>query len=103
MQSIEFSPTTHPLRVLSNDIILAVAQAARNGNPQSQKLWFQIMENWIEKSKFDVTTKGRALPGTVDLSELTDAELEDYIRINKKLDQSANMGGGEGAGEKVVP
>ena len=99
IKDLKFTPEEHPLRVLSDEVILAIAATARKGNPQSQKLWFQVMENWAEKSKFDITTKGKALTDNWDLSELTDDELREYIRINKKIEQGSDMEGGEGPGK----
>lgn len=45
---LKFEPQAHQSRALTNDIILAVAQSAKRGNSQAQKLWFQIMEGWKE-------------------------------------------------------
>jgi len=46
---LKFEPHKHPLRILTDDVILAIAGSARNGSSASQKLWFQIMEGWTEK------------------------------------------------------
>ena len=71
----------HPLRVLTDDMILAVVEAGKNGNAQSQKLWFQLMEGWSEKTNLEIRTDGIALPRKLDLSKLTTEDLEEYQRI----------------------
>jgi len=97
LDSIENDLSKHPLRVLTEDMILAVAKAARKGNPQSQKLWFQIMEGWTEKTNLDVTTAGKALPRDVDLSKLSIEELKDLRRLQSKID-GEGLADGQGAG-----
>lgn len=86
LEDIENDLRKSPLRVLTEDIILAVARAAQGGNPQSQKLWFQIMEGWTEKTNLDVTTQGRALPRDVDLSKLSIEELKELRRLQSKIE-----------------
>lgn len=92
LDDIENDLRKSPLRVLTEDIILAVARSAQKGNHGSQKLWFQIMEGWQEKTNLDVTTQGRALPRELDLSKLTTDELKQYQRIQSKI-------AGEGLGD----
>lgn len=36
-------------RVLTDDVVLSIYRTAVKGNPQAQKLWFQIVEGWSEK------------------------------------------------------
>jgi len=92
MKQIKFNSEAHPLRALSSDILVSIYNASLKGNPSSQKLWFQLMEGWSEKTNFEITTDGKALPRELDLSKLTTEDLEDYQRIQSKIT-------GEGMGD----
>lgn len=50
INALKFEPIAHPLRVLTDDVLLAVVQGAKDGNAASQKLWFQVMEGWRESN-----------------------------------------------------
>ena len=50
LKEIKFEPIAHPLKVLSDDVLLAVFDSAKAGNAASQKLWFQVMEGWRESN-----------------------------------------------------
>ena len=50
IKKLKFEPIAHPLRVLTDDVLIAVANAAKDGNAASQKLWFQVMEGWRESN-----------------------------------------------------
>jgi len=47
---MKFDPISHPLRVLTNDVIASIYDSSKNGSSASQKLWMQIMEGWREKT-----------------------------------------------------
>ena len=49
IKSLKFDGLKHPLRILTDDVILAIAATARAGSSASQKLWMQIMEGWTER------------------------------------------------------
>lgn len=49
LKHLKFDPVEHPLRILTDDVLLGIAQSAQAGNSGSQKLWLQVMEGWSEK------------------------------------------------------
>ena len=49
IKDLKFDPLKHPLRVLTEDVILSIASSAKSGSAASQKLWMQICEGWTEK------------------------------------------------------
>ena len=50
LKTLNFNPETHVLRLLTDSVIMAVYKnATEAGNPASQKLWFQLMENRTDK------------------------------------------------------
>lgn len=57
---LKFEPQYHQSRALTDDIILAVAQSARRGNSQAQKLWFQVIEGWKESQNHNLTVSSWA-------------------------------------------
>jgi hypothetical protein len=61
LKKIEFKPTKHPLRILTDDVLLGIAKAAMEGNAASQKLWVQLMEGFTEKQITDLQSKGKAI------------------------------------------
>lgn len=50
IDKLEFRPTKHPFRMLTDNVLLAIYHAAMAGKPQSQKLWLQVLENFQEKN-----------------------------------------------------
>ena len=46
---LKFEPHKHPLRILTDDVIMSIANSAMDGSHGSQKLWMQIMEGWTER------------------------------------------------------
>ena len=61
IKSLKFNPAKHPLRILTEDVIMSIAGSAIDGSHGSQKLWMQIIEGWSERTvlehegKIDVT------------------------------------------------
>lgn len=53
-KTMEFRPTQSPLRSLTNDVILSLFNRASKGFYKSQKLWFQILEGYVEKREMKV-------------------------------------------------
>jgi len=49
IDELRFEPLKHPLRILTEDVILSIANSANEGSSASQKLWMQICEGWTEK------------------------------------------------------
>lgn len=81
---LKFEPMKNPLRVMNDDVLMNLIELSKT-HPSAAKLWFQLMEDWQEKSKYDITTGGRALERTVDLSKLTLDELKQYRKLSSKL------------------
>ena len=52
-ETLEFKPLIHPLRVLSDKVLIAIYKSAIGGSGASQKLWFMIAEGWQEKSQIE--------------------------------------------------
>lgn len=48
IKDLKFEPLKHPLRVLTDDILLSVANEARKGKYWHSRLWFQLAEGWSE-------------------------------------------------------
>ena len=63
IDTLKFDPLKHPLRILTDDVILAIAASARNGSSASQKLFMQICEGWTEKTINEI-------PGIEKIGEL---------------------------------
>jgi len=51
LKNLQFDPLKHPLRILTEDVILSIASSAKAGSSASQKLWMQICEGWSEKQE----------------------------------------------------
>ena len=49
IKSLKFNPAKHPLRILTEDVIMSIAGSAMDGSHGSQKLWMQIIEGWSER------------------------------------------------------
>ena len=49
IDELKFEPLKHPSRILTEDVILAIANSAQEGSSASQKLWMQICEGWSER------------------------------------------------------
>jgi hypothetical protein len=54
VKELKFQPLENPLRVLTDDVIVAIYSSTRMGNSGSQKLWMQIMEGWKESSNVNL-------------------------------------------------
>ena len=50
IDTLKFDPLRHPLRILTEDVMLAIEDSAKKGSSASQKLWMQICEGWTEKT-----------------------------------------------------
>lgn len=51
IRDIKFKPKQSAMRVLTDDVILAIHDAAKKGRSRSQELWLAVMEGWIRKTK----------------------------------------------------
>ena len=51
IEELEFDPMRHPLRMLSDNVLIAIYDSAIGGNVRAQKLWFQVLEGWNEKQE----------------------------------------------------
>jgi hypothetical protein len=50
IRDLKFEPIAHPLKVLTDDVLLGIYKSAVDGNAASQKLWVQVMEGWRESN-----------------------------------------------------
>ncbi len=53
IDTLEFDPLKHPLRILSDDVLISIANSAKKGSSASQKLWMQICEGWRERHEIE--------------------------------------------------
>lgn len=80
-KEIEFKPMDSYFRLLTPDIIVAIANSAKKGSSASQKLWMQIIEGWSERT--EITGKD----GENLFQSMTDEELLAQInKLNKSRD-----------------
>ncbi len=49
IDTLKFNPLKHPLRILSDGVLMSIVESAKNGSSASQKLWMQLCEGWTEK------------------------------------------------------
>ena len=63
IDTLKFNPLKHPLRILTEDVLMAIKKSAENGSSASQKLWMQICEGWTEKTINEI-------PGIEPISEI---------------------------------
>jgi len=66
IKELKFIPEEHPLRVLTNDVILSIYEAAKKGKSLSQKLWMQVIEGWVEKSETDINLGKKSIKDLLD-------------------------------------
>ena len=52
---LKFEPQEHPLRILTDEVILSIYKSAIKGSSASQKLWFMLMEGWNEHQVIEHT------------------------------------------------
>lgn len=71
--TLKFEPLKHPARVLTDQVVLSIAQSSFKGKSASQKLWMQVMEGWVEKTETEVNG---------DLAPVTKVELMILPPIN---------------------
>ncbi len=74
-KEIKFKPMDSYFRLLTPDIIVAIANSAKKGSSASQKLWMQIVEGWTERH--ELTGKD----GETLFQKMTDDEL--LARLDK--------------------
>ena len=53
IKELKFDPLKHPLRILTEDVILSIVNSAKKGSSASQKLYMQICEGWSERQIFE--------------------------------------------------
>lgn len=73
VKQLKFEPQTNPLRSLTPDVLLAIAESAKKGSSASQKLWMQIMEGWTERS--EITGKD----GEQLFNNMTEQDKQDIV------------------------
>ena len=48
--TLKFEPHKHSLRILTDDVMMSIANSAMDGSHGSQKLLMQIIEGWSERT-----------------------------------------------------
>jgi len=92
LQELRFEPTEHPLRVLSDNVLLNIYNASKK-SPASQKLWFQLMEGYVEKSQVE-GGEGKPLESdTYNFNKLTEEKLAALIAISEEAKIIKDAGG----------
>ena len=88
IDKLKFEPHKHPLRILSDDVLIAIAHSAQLGSSASQKLWMQICEGWTEKQVMEHTgniTLNDARKRLIDkLTEKNNVKGTDSEEVSKK-------------------
>lgn len=75
-KELVFNADTSRLRILTEDMIIAVFRAGMKGSGHSQKFWFQLMEKYVDKK--DLTTGGAPMSGPVTI-EVNSQETADGL------------------------
>ena len=58
MRTLRFDPTDHPLRILTDKVLLALCDACcKDRSPAAIKLWMQLFEGFREHSEHDVNIR----------------------------------------------
>ena len=65
VKSLKFEPLGDAMRTLTPDVVASIYNSARKGQPASQKLWMQIMENWREGTDVNVTAGVKILKDNI--------------------------------------
>ena len=81
IKELRFKPLDSPARLLTPDIINAVASSALEGNDRAQKLWFQLMEG--------VNFNGEADTGKEDTPS---TQVHIYLPDNGRSDHGSSEG-----------
>lgn len=91
LQQLEFNPIDSPLRILTDQVLISVANTAMKGSSASQKLWFQLVEGWKEGTELS-GPNGAAIPIThnLDLSKLSVDELKALQALTAKATTAVN-------------
>ena len=72
---LKFEPQKHPLRILTDEVILSIYKSAQKGSSASQKLWFMLMEGWNEHQVIEHT-------GSVNLEQIREKLFRKLAEIN---------------------
>lgn len=74
---LKFNPSKHPLRILTEDVIMSIANSATGGSHGSQKLWMQLLEGWSEKTIIEHE-------GQIDLTDVRNKLIEKLTEKKNK-------------------
>ena len=80
IDTLQIKLSKHPLRILTDDVILSIANSAKTGSSASQKLWMQICEGGSERQIVEHE-------GEINLSDVRKKlidKLSDGIRTGNK-------------------
>ncbi len=58
LSELKFEAIKSDMRVLTPDVLLAIANTAKKGSSSSQKLWLQVVEGFSEQSDINHTNDG---------------------------------------------
>ena len=75
IKELRFDPLKHPLRMLTEDVMLAIEDSAKNGSSASQKLWMQICEGWSEKTINEIPGIEKIQPLNIIVDSLETSEV----------------------------
>ena len=75
IKELTFEPLKHPLRMLTEDVILSIANSAKKGSSASQKLWMQICEGWSEKTINEIPGIEKIQPLNIIVDSLETSEV----------------------------
>ncbi len=83
IDTLKFEPQKHPLRILSDDVLISIANSARGGSAASQKLWMQICEGWTEKQIMEHT-------GEMNINDAREKLIEKLIDASRNNRNKGN-------------
>ena len=77
IDELKFNPVKSPLRILTEDVIMSIANSAMDGSHGSQKLWMQILEGWSERTVLEHE-------GKIDVTEIRKRLIDRLLAKRKK-------------------
>jgi len=78
IDELKFNPVKSPLRILTEDVIMSIANSAMEGSHGSQKLWMQILEGWSERTVLEHE-------GKIDVTEIRQRLIDRLLTKREKV------------------
>ena len=78
IDELKFNPVKSPLRILTEDVIMSIANSALEGSHGSQKLWMQILEGWSERTVLEHE-------GKIDVTEIRQRLIDRLLTKREKV------------------